>query len=114
MIEGPFCLFQTVSNVSNNNPADDAMPAWSPDGTKIAFVSANRPEHGDEEIYVMNADGSNQVNLSRNVATDRDPDWQSLSGPIGPQTKVDCKNGGYKDFGFKNQGQCIKAVKKAS
>src|SRR5215217_5532032 len=28
-----------------------------------------------------------------------------------PQTKADCKKGGYKEFGFKNQGQCIKAVK---
>jgi len=27
-----------------------------------------------------------------------------------PQTKAECKNGGYKEFGFKNQGQCIKAV----
>jgi hypothetical protein len=27
-----------------------------------------------------------------------------------PQTKEDCKNGGYEEFGFKNQGQCIKAV----
>jgi hypothetical protein len=33
---------------------------------------------------------------------------------LGPTSKADCKNGGYKDFGFKNQGQCIKAVKKAS
>jgi len=28
-----------------------------------------------------------------------------------PQTKADCKKGGYKEFGFKNQGQCLKAVK---
>jgi len=28
-----------------------------------------------------------------------------------PQTKADCKKGGYREFGFKNQGQCIKAVK---
>lgn len=28
-----------------------------------------------------------------------------------PTTKAECKKGGYKDFGFKNQGQCIKAVK---
>jgi len=27
-----------------------------------------------------------------------------------PSDKEDCKNGGYKQFGFKNQGQCIKAV----
>jgi hypothetical protein len=30
--------------------------------------------------------------------------------PPEPQTKEDCKNGGYEEFGFKNQGQCIKAV----
>jgi hypothetical protein len=30
-----------------------------------------------------------------------------------PTTKEDCKNGGYKDFGFKNQGECIEAVKNA-
>ncbi len=28
----------------------------------------------------------------------------------GPTTKEDCKKGGYAEFGFKNQGQCIKAV----
>jgi len=27
-----------------------------------------------------------------------------------PANKQACKNGGYKDFGFKNQGQRIKAV----
>jgi hypothetical protein len=27
-----------------------------------------------------------------------------------PSDKEDCKDGGYKQFGFKNQGQCIKAV----
>jgi uncharacterized membrane protein len=29
---------------------------------------------------------------------------------LGPTSTDDCENGGYKDFGFKNQGQCIKAV----
>jgi len=33
-----------------------------------------------------------------------------LPAPIVPATKEQCKNGGYKDFGFENQGQCIKAV----
>ena len=30
-----------------------------------------------------------------------------------PENKQACKKGGYKDFGFKNQGQCINAVKQA-
>src|SRR5215208_5121262 len=30
-----------------------------------------------------------------------------------PTTKEDCKNGGYAKYGFKNQGQCIKAVSTA-
>ena len=36
---------------------------WSPDGTKISFVSCR---DGNDEIYVMNADGSGQLNLSQN------------------------------------------------
>ena len=31
-----------------------------------------------------------------------------------PTTKEDCKNGGYAKYGFKNQGQCIKAVNHAT
>jgi len=38
----------------------DGLPAWSPDGTFIAFLS-NRG--GTWAIWVMNADGSNQRKL---------------------------------------------------
>ena len=41
-----------------------ARPRWSPDGRKIAFVSGR---DGNAEIYVMNADGSGQRNLTRNA-----------------------------------------------
>jgi hypothetical protein len=30
----------------------------------------------------------------------------------GPQTKADCKKGGWEEFGFKNQGQCIASLQK--
>jgi hypothetical protein len=33
--------------------------------------------------------------------------------PLGPTSKADCKKGSYEEFGFKNQGQCIKAVNHA-
>src|SRR5207302_497004 len=58
-------------NISNN-PALDANPYWSPDGTKITFDS-NRD--GNFEIYVMNADGSNQTRLTFNTATDSASSW---------------------------------------
>ena len=37
-------------------------PGWSPDGRTIAFVSKR---DGNAESYVMNADGSEQRNLTR-------------------------------------------------
>jgi len=40
----------------------DISPAWSPDGTRIAFMFN---QHDHWEIYVMNADGSNRVRLTK-------------------------------------------------
>ena len=44
----------------------------SPEQTKIAFVS---DRDGNVEIYVMNADGSEQINLTNNPASDYSPSW---------------------------------------
>jgi serine/threonine protein kinase len=50
-----------------------AMPAWSPDGTQIAF-SSNRD--GDWDIYRVNADGSDLQNLTnRDPESDLAPSW---------------------------------------
>ena len=54
-------------------PGDDSEPAWSPDGTRVAFRS--RRDHFRGEIYVMNAGGSNQVRLTENSHFDRLPSW---------------------------------------
>jgi len=53
--------------------AYDGAPAWSPDGTRIAFESYRA---GDLDIYIMEADGSNPVNLTEDEpAGDCDPAW---------------------------------------
>jgi Tol biopolymer transport system component/DNA-binding winged helix-turn-helix (wHTH) protein len=55
-----------------NNSAMDLRPVWSPDGRRIAF-SSNRD--GKNEIYVMDADGSNVRRLTNNLADDVNPIW---------------------------------------
>ena len=54
------------------DPAWDMFPAWSPDGDKIAFQT-NRD--GNNEIYVMNADGTDQTNLTHYSKLDGWPSW---------------------------------------
>lgn len=62
----------------------DTQPTWSPDGMRIAFTS---DRSGEQELYVMNADGSGQTQLT-NVPTDQadccvgQPTWSPDGGSI--------------------------------
>ena len=51
--------------------------AWSPDGTKIVFTTGRSVSSigGDTEIFVMNADGSGQRNLTRHTGADDSAAW---------------------------------------
>ena len=67
---------QAEENVPTNltrNSADDGSPAWSPDGTQIAFYSDR--DGNNDEIYVMAADGSQPTRLTRNRVLDGSPAW---------------------------------------
>ena len=54
---------------------NDESPAWSPDGTKIAFVSNRGSGDLGWSIFVMNADGSEQRVLARNTSRFAHPTW---------------------------------------
>jgi Tol biopolymer transport system component len=62
----------------------DSAPAWSPDGTRIAFesnadVGGANPER-DMEIWTMAADGSSPKQLTRNAAHDEGAAWSPDGG----------------------------------
>ena len=82
-----------VMNADGSNPVRltdsphyENNPSWSPDGAKIAFlfgpIEEGQPQYDRAEIYVMDADGTNSVNISNNEVLD----WNSTWSPDG--TKI--------------------------
>jgi Tol biopolymer transport system component len=68
------------------DPAHDDLPAWSPDGKKIAFVSDRA---GNLDIYTMNPDGSDQKQLTFGSGSDYGPTWSPDSTRIAWRTDRD-------------------------
>ena len=65
-------------------------PTWSPDSMKIAFSADN--EQGDQEVWVVDIDGSNLVNLTNGLGGDY-PAWQPVS-PSATATSVEARSWG--------------------
>ena len=93
------------------HPARDIRPDWSPDGKQIAFIS-NRSENeeilvGNEEIYVMDADGGNLRNLTQHPALDGYPDWS----PDGKQILFTSnRDGGYNTYVMDADGRHVRQL----
>lgn len=57
--------------------ANDVSPAWSPDGSSIAFVSdRSDPEAHANEIYLMSASGDDVRRITENTVWDGGPAWR--------------------------------------
>lgn len=92
------------TRLTNSNGAAAFSPQWSPDGTKIVYYV----EKGDsrDQIYVMDANGSNQKNITNDTLHNYYPGWVSGSRLLYTQ---DHKNGTQKiitcnvDGGHKKQ-----------
>ena len=60
------------------SPPDSNSPTWSQDNTRIAFSSrgnASQNPEGDAEIFVVNADGTNLIQVTDNAYDDYEPAW---------------------------------------
>jgi Tol biopolymer transport system component len=61
-----------IVRLTENEGIADTDPAWSPDGTRIAFFST-RSDPG--QIFVMDADGSNVIPLAHTGEYCDEPAW---------------------------------------
>ena len=89
-----------VANLTENDEYGDGGPAWSPDGSRIVFVSHRdsggkapwewpiEGNVGGGNIYVMEADGSNETRLTNNPFRDGNPTWSPDGTRIAFQRKV--------------------------
>lgn len=65
---------------------------------------------GNTETMTFEANEKVEVRLALGGERDWDFDWVTFEVLPDAQTKDDCKKGGWEEFGFRNQGQCIRFV----
>jgi len=63
------------ANLTNNLPGFDSNPVWSFDGSKIAFLSDRDSANGNNEVFLMNPDGSNQQRITNDGLNKRELSW---------------------------------------
>jgi Tol biopolymer transport system component len=64
-----------ATQITHNTATTDLAPAWSPDGSKIAFASAQPGGSVNFNIYIMDADGSNAKTLTTSPDQEFGPTW---------------------------------------
>lgn len=76
-----------VRGLFNKVGSSPHRPAWSPDGSKIAFVVSTRTDPFDDanphiqnrlhHIWTVNSDGSNPIKLTSGKVEDDNPTWSA-------------------------------------
>jgi TolB protein len=72
-------IYQGVLQNPTKSVGTNYLPVFSPDGKRIAFMSAR---DGNPEIYVMNVDGSNLRRLTNHPTEDSSPTWSPSGSQI--------------------------------
>ncbi|MCA1676903.1 MAG: hypothetical protein LC799_33585, partial [Actinobacteria bacterium] len=70
-----------------NLPQESTLPAWSPDGTQIAFSSRRQDPAAD--VHIMDPFGTNVVNLTNSPGEDSWPTWSPDGTQIGFHSRLE-------------------------
>lgn len=65
-----------------DNGRTNYLPAWSPDGQQIAFISEEGGEANTAEIHVINVDGTDERALTSNDAWEYGISWSPDSSTL--------------------------------
>lgn len=83
-----------VVKLTDTKNVDEDWPVWSPDGTRIAYLSGNK-------IYIMNADGSEKKRLTKSGV----PELLSAWSPDGQQIAFQAQlNGNFQIYTINSDG----------
>jgi len=85
-VDGAYQIFimnPDGSGLTQVTKTGGAMPAWSPDGTRIAFAGSGEGPGMGSEVWIMNADGSGQIQLTSGPESSS---WRPAWSPDG--TKI--------------------------
>lgn len=100
------------------DPALDQMAVWSPNGKQIAFMSLR---DGYCSVFLMDADGSNQVNLTPKAAGDaasawcsRAPAWSRNGQRIYFSSKRPSTGGDFEIFSMARDGSDVQRLTTAA
>jgi Tol biopolymer transport system component len=69
-----------------DHPARDYEPSWSPDGTRIAFVSTRHKKH--QHIFVIDSDGRNLMELTGGSEPAWSPDGTKIAFSSSPDGEM--------------------------
>jgi photosystem II stability/assembly factor-like uncharacterized protein len=66
-------LTNGLTKTATTQPSNEFDPAWSPNGTQIAFESDK--DDSNYDIYKMNSDGTSLTRLTTSASLDENADW---------------------------------------
>jgi TolB protein len=79
-LSAQICVYSTISSRLLNWPrfrGTNSSPAWSPDGTKIMFMSSML---GNPELFIAEADGTRARRLTHSTGADTSATWNPKTG----------------------------------